>query len=216
MECSRAIASPPRLGGPSQMGVPSPISTCVYIPVSATPRVNPPGLTPRQRSTGGKTRLLGISKRGNRCLRVQLIHGARAAMAHLIKQATPTGDRGRRLHARAHPDVVIVALAAKLARVAWAVLRHRRSFDRQAAMDARPGTAAGGAPTPLTTSAEVKDGCPRYGAGRATGSPSRPPYRTVSPQPGNSSPRQPRPALASQGPSTTACPSMPAPIRPAP
>ena len=92
------------------------------------------GLTPRQHSTGGKTRLLGISKRGNRYLRVQLIHGARAAMAHFVRQATPTGDWVRRLVARAHPNVAIVALAAKLARVAWAVLRHGRSFDRQAAL----------------------------------------------------------------------------------
>lgn len=81
---------------------------------------------------GGKTRLLGISKRGNKYIRVQLIHGARAAMAHFVRQATPTGDWVRRLVARAHPNVVVVALAAKLARIAWAVLRHERSFDRQA------------------------------------------------------------------------------------
>lgn len=91
------------------------------------------GLTPRQHSTGGKIRLLGISKRGNKYLRVQLIHGARAAMAHFVKQETPTGDWVRRLSARAHPNVAIVALAAKLARIAWAVLRHGRSFERQAA-----------------------------------------------------------------------------------
>lgn len=94
------------------------------------------GLTPRQHSTGGKTRLLGISKRGNRYLRVQLIHGARAAMAHFVRQDTPTGDWLRRLLARAHPNVAIVALAAKLARIAWAVLRHGRSFEREAAMAA--------------------------------------------------------------------------------
>lgn len=92
------------------------------------------GLTPRQHSTGGKTRLLGISKRGNRYLRVQLIHGARAAMAHFVKQETPTGDWIRQLLARAHPNVAIVALAAKLARTAWAILRHGRSFERQAAL----------------------------------------------------------------------------------
>lgn len=90
------------------------------------------GLTPRQHSTGGKTRMLGISKRGNKYLRVQLIHGARAAMAHFTRQTTSTGDWVRRLVARAHPNVVVVALAAKLARIAWAVLRHERSFDSQA------------------------------------------------------------------------------------
>lgn len=46
------------------------------------------GLTPRQHSTGGKTMLLGISKRGNGYLRKQLIHGARAAMPHLAASRT--------------------------------------------------------------------------------------------------------------------------------
>ena len=94
------------------------------------------GLTPRQHSSGGKTKLLGISKRGNAYLRVQLIHGARAAMAHFVKQPTPTGEWVRRLLARAHPNVVVVALAAKLARIAWAVLRQGRSFVAQSAMAA--------------------------------------------------------------------------------
>jgi len=48
------------------------------------------GLVPRQNSTGGKTRLLEISKRGNAYLRTQMIHRARAAMAHFAKQASPT------------------------------------------------------------------------------------------------------------------------------
>ena len=43
------------------------------------------GLTPRQHSTGGRTKLLGISKRGDTYIRTQLIHGARAAMAHVAK-----------------------------------------------------------------------------------------------------------------------------------
>ncbi len=76
------------------------------------------GLTPRQHSTGGKTKLLGISKRGNRYLRTQLIHGARAAMTHFATKPTPTGAWVRGLLARAHPNVVVVALAAKLARIA--------------------------------------------------------------------------------------------------
>jgi transposase len=89
------------------------------------------GLTPRQHSTGGKTKLLGISKRGNRYLRTQLIHGARAAMAHFANKPTATGAWVRGLLARAHPNVVVVALAAKLARIAWAVLRQGRDFDHQ-------------------------------------------------------------------------------------
>jgi transposase len=88
------------------------------------------GLTPRQHSTGDNTKLLGISKRRNTYLRVQLIHGARAAMTHFAKQPTPTGEWVRRLLARAHPNVVAVALAAKLGRIVWAVLRHVRSGAR--------------------------------------------------------------------------------------
>lgn len=90
------------------------------------------GLTPRQHSTGGKTRMLGISKRGNRYLRKQLIHGARAALPHLAAKSTRMGAWLRDMLARAHTNVVVVALAAKLARIVWAVLRHERSFDPDA------------------------------------------------------------------------------------
>jgi transposase len=90
------------------------------------------GLTPRQHSTGGKTKLLGISKRGNGYLRKQLIHGARAAMPHLAAKPNQLGAWLQAMLQRAHPNVVVVALAAKLARIAWAVLRHERDFDRQA------------------------------------------------------------------------------------
>jgi transposase len=87
------------------------------------------GLTPRQHSTGGRTRLLGISKRGNRYLRTQLIHGARAALMHFEYKPGATGDWLRGLLARAHRNVAIVALAAKLARVAWAVIRRKRGYE---------------------------------------------------------------------------------------
>lgn len=81
------------------------------------------GLTPREYSTGGKQRLLGISKRGNKYLRTLLIHGARAALPHLAQRSDALGHWLRSLLARAHRNVVIVALANKLARMAWAVLR---------------------------------------------------------------------------------------------
>jgi transposase len=91
------------------------------------------GLTPRQHSTGGKTKMLGISKRGNKYLRTQLIHGARSAMPHLAAKPNRLGEWLQKLLARSHPNVVVVALAAKLARIAWAVLRREEDFDRQAA-----------------------------------------------------------------------------------
>jgi transposase len=87
------------------------------------------GLTPRQMTTGGKPRLLGISKRGNRYLRKNLIHGARAVLPYLVERETPLGRWVRGLLARAHKNVVIVALANKLARIAWAVLAHDRPYE---------------------------------------------------------------------------------------
>lgn len=87
------------------------------------------GLVPRQVSTGGKAKLLGITKRGNKYLRMLFIHGARAALPSLAKSATPLGQWLRGLLARAHRNVVVVALAAKLARIAWATLRRDATFE---------------------------------------------------------------------------------------
>ena len=91
------------------------------------------GLVPRQDSTGGRTRLLGISKRGDRYLRTLLIHGARAALPHLAAKDTPLGRWLRGLRARCHHNVVVVALANKLARIAWAVLASGRPFEAEKA-----------------------------------------------------------------------------------
>ena len=89
------------------------------------------GLVPRQHTTGGKPRLLGISKRGNTYLRTLLIHGARAALPSLSQSDTPLGlwlkamiDRG------VHRNAVVVALANKLARIAWVALRKGVIFER--------------------------------------------------------------------------------------
>ena len=73
--------------------------------------------------------MLGISKRGNRYLRKNLIHGARAALPYLIQRDTPLGRWARGLMTRAHKNTVVVALANKLARIAWAVLVRGRGFD---------------------------------------------------------------------------------------
>lgn len=86
------------------------------------------GLVPRQHTTGGKPRLLGISKRGNTYLRTLLIRGARAALPALAKQDTQIGAWLRGLQARCHPNIVVVALANKLARIAWALMRRETHF----------------------------------------------------------------------------------------
>lgn len=91
------------------------------------------GLVPRQSTTGGKPRLLGISKRGNVYLRKQLIHGARAAVQHFVRQDTALGRWVKGLLARSHFNVVVTALANKLARIAWVVLRSRENFSLQEA-----------------------------------------------------------------------------------
>ena len=87
------------------------------------------GLVPRQFTTGGKPKLLGISKRGNKYLRKQLIHGARAALPYIAERDTPLGRWVKGLMSRTHRNVVVVALANKLARIACAVLQRGKPFD---------------------------------------------------------------------------------------
>ena len=87
------------------------------------------GLVPRQATTGGRPKLLGITKRGNKYLRKMLIQGARSAMPSLVKSDTATGVWLRALLSRAHPNVAVVALAAKMARTVWALLRHERTYQ---------------------------------------------------------------------------------------
>ena len=87
------------------------------------------GLVPRQATTGRKTKLLGITKRGSRYLRKMLIQGARSAMPTLAKANTAVGAWLRALLMRAHPNVAVVALAAKMARTVWALLRHGRNYE---------------------------------------------------------------------------------------
>jgi transposase len=87
------------------------------------------GLTPRQHSSGGKEKLLGISKRGDKYMRTLLIHGARSA----LRTAPGRTDRISRwalaLAERSHPNVAVTALANKTARVAWAMLRHGANYE---------------------------------------------------------------------------------------
>ncbi len=86
------------------------------------------GLVPQQFTTGGKPKLLGISKRGNKYLRKLLVHGARAALPHVAERDTPLGRWAKGLLGRAHHNVAVVAFANKLARIAWAVLRRGETF----------------------------------------------------------------------------------------
>lgn len=80
------------------------------------------GLVPREYSTGGKQTLLGISKRGNSYIRRLLIHGARSCVLHLNRTRDGLGGWLDQLSSRMHRNKVVVALAAKIARMIWAVL----------------------------------------------------------------------------------------------
>ncbi|MEZ0249334.1 MAG: IS110-like element ISMmg1 family transposase [Methylobacteriaceae bacterium] len=90
------------------------------------------GLVPRQVTTGGKPKLVGITKRGSKYLRKTLIQGARAAMPTLRQGDTRLGQWLRGLLARAHTNTAVVALAAKMARIVWALLRHGRVYEATA------------------------------------------------------------------------------------
>ncbi len=80
------------------------------------------GLVPRQHSTGGKPTLMGISKRGNAYVRRLLIHGARSCVMHLDRSRNRLGVWLDQLEARMHANKVVVALANKIARIAWVII----------------------------------------------------------------------------------------------
>lgn len=86
------------------------------------------GLVPSQHSSGGKSLLLGISKRGDTYLRRMFIHGARAVIRHL-KEGKPFFEWVTSLLKRMHKNKVIVALANKLVRISWAILAKEESFN---------------------------------------------------------------------------------------
>jgi transposase len=86
------------------------------------------GLVPREHFTGGKQKLLGINKRGNPYLRKLFIQNARAVLQFREKQSSGLRNWLAQLTSRTHYNVVGVALANKLARMAWAVLAKREVY----------------------------------------------------------------------------------------
>jgi transposase len=85
------------------------------------------GLVPKQHSSGGKTNLQRISKRGDAYLRTMLIHGARAVLRFAGRKPDAQGWL-HKLLARRNKNVTAVALANKNARIVWALLAHDREF----------------------------------------------------------------------------------------
>jgi transposase len=88
------------------------------------------GIVPRQSGTGGRVKLLGISKRGDPYLRTLLIHGARTVLNHQSRADRTLDPWLKGLLSRRPKNVAIVALANKMARTIWALLAHGRAFDR--------------------------------------------------------------------------------------
>lgn len=86
------------------------------------------GLVPRHTGSGGKVRMGGISKRGDNYLRTLLIHGARSLLSKAKTQ--PAGTMQQMLQRRPF-NVVAVALANKMARIAWALVVHERRYETQ-------------------------------------------------------------------------------------
>ncbi len=87
------------------------------------------GLTPKQYSSGGRDRLLGISKRGDAYLRTLLIHGARSVIRHAKHKDDRLSQWVMQLAKRSHTNVAAAALANKTARMAWAILSKEQDYD---------------------------------------------------------------------------------------
>lgn len=90
------------------------------------------GLTPRQRSSGERFHSAGITKRGNRYLRKQLVHGARALLISCKRKTDPLSNWINQLVARRGIHRACVALAARLARLSWVLLQRQTPYRANA------------------------------------------------------------------------------------
>jgi transposase len=106
------------------------------------------GLTPKQNSSGGKSSLGGITKRGDMYLRMLLIQGARSAVLSADKRSDPISQWVQRLRERSGWQKAAVALANKNARILWVVLAKNQAFDcnhvstKPVGLELAPGTIA--------------------------------------------------------------------------
>jgi transposase len=96
------------------------------------------GMVPRHEGSGGKVKMGPISKRGDVYLRTLLIHGARAVIRHVERKPEQADGWLKKLLARRDKNIAAVALAARNARIAWALLAHERSYESDYVRHARP------------------------------------------------------------------------------
>jgi transposase len=94
------------------------------------------GLVPRQHSSGGKNILLGISKRGDRYLRSLLVHGARAVVVQAVRKNDPLSRWINRIREERGWNKAVVAMANKMARIGWAILRYNTYYQPVSAKSA--------------------------------------------------------------------------------
>lgn len=91
------------------------------------------GLTPKQNSSGGKEKLLGISKRGDSYVRCLLVHGARSMISASKGKEDRLSQWVTRIASTRHPNVAAVAMANKTARIAWAMIRNGSNYQPELA-----------------------------------------------------------------------------------
>ena len=91
------------------------------------------GLTPKQNSSGGKEKLLGISKRGDAYVWCLLVHGARSMIRASRNKDDPLSQWVLRIANTRHPNIAAVAMANKTARIAWAMIRHEVDYQPELA-----------------------------------------------------------------------------------
>lgn len=91
------------------------------------------GLTPKQNSSGGKEKLLGISKRGDSYVRCLLVHGARSMISASKGKEDRLSQWVTRIASTRHPNVAAVAMANKTARIAWAMIRNGSDYQPELA-----------------------------------------------------------------------------------
>jgi len=89
------------------------------------------GLTPKQMSSGDSFKSSGITKRGNRYLRKQLVHGARSTISRCKNKTDSLSRWGNQLVARRGIQKATVAMAARLARISWVLLQRQERYKAQ-------------------------------------------------------------------------------------
>lgn len=116
------------------------------------------GIVPKQHSTGGKARLLGISKRGDRYLRTLLIHGARAVV-RIAERKADAESWIKQLLSRRNKNVAAVALANKNARTIWALLAHDRDYEPDYVYASGRATLSDGMDSPVVLALNWRHRC---------------------------------------------------------